>query len=87
VLTRAIELRDILDVAQIGHPRIGRCYAQDLIVVAHLVPHPEHSDRPAGDQAAREGRLLEQDKRVERVAVVGERVFDEAIVGRTVRPS
>jgi hypothetical protein len=50
-------------------------------VEAHLVPHPEHPDRPAGDQAAGEGGLIENHQRIERVAVVGKRVLDEAIVG------
>src|SRR5258708_14249987 len=78
----AVELGNVADVAQMGHPRIRRSRAQDLVVVAHLVPHPEHPDRSAGDQATREGRLVEKDERVKRGPVVGERVLDEAIVGR-----
>ena len=37
------------------------------------------------DQAAREGRLVEQDQRVERVAVLGQGVGDEPVVGRVER--
>ena len=37
------------------------------------------------DQAARKGRLVEQDQRVERVAVLGQRVGDEPVVGRVDR--
>jgi hypothetical protein len=33
------------------------------------------------DQAAREGRLVQEDQRVKRVAVVRERVLDESVVG------
>ena len=59
--------------------------AEDLVVAAGLVGHPEHADRAAADQAARERRLLEEDQRVERVAVQAEGVLDEAVVGRVRR--
>src|SRR5690606_5076680 len=49
---------------------------------ALLVLHPEHADRARPDEAAREGRLLHEDERVERVAVLAEGVLDEPVVGR-----
>jgi hypothetical protein len=42
----------------------------------------EHPDRSDADRAAGECRLGDEDERVERVAVLTERVDDEAIVGR-----
>ena len=62
-----------------------RGHAQHLVVAAGLVGHPEHADRAARDEAAREGRLLQDDERVERVAVLAEGVLDEAVVGRVGR--
>ena len=62
----------------------GSCagHAQHLVVAAGLVRHPEHADRAAADQAAGEGRLLQDHQRVQRVAVLAEGVLDEAVVGR-----
>ena len=64
--------------------RRGSCdgHAEDLVVAAGLVGHAEHADRAAVDEAAREGRLLQEHERVERVAVLAEGVLDEAVVGR-----
>src|SRR5690606_16263444 len=56
--------------------------AQQLVVATRLVRHTEHADRPAADQTARERRLVQDDQRVQRVAVLTERVLDEAVVGR-----
>jgi hypothetical protein len=42
---------------------------------ALLVPHPEHPDHPAGDEAAGEGGSVEHE-RAERITVVGQRFFD-----------
>ena len=42
----------------------------------------KHGDRRDRDEAARERRLGDADHRVERVAVLAERVGDEAVVGR-----
>ena len=57
-------------------------HAEHLVVAALLVGHPEHADGAGLDQAAGERRLLDQHERVERVAVLAERVLDEAVVGR-----
>ena len=60
-------------------------HAEDLVVAAGLVGHPEHADRAAVDQAAGERRLLQQHQRVERVAVEAEGVLDVAVVGGVLR--
>jgi hypothetical protein len=57
-------------------------HAEDLVVPALLVLHPEHADRAGPDQAARKGRLLDQDQRVQRVPVLAEAVLDEPVVRR-----
>ncbi len=59
-----------------------RGHAQQLVVAAGLVRHPEHADGAALDEAAGEGRLVQNDQRVQRVAVLAEGVLDEAVVGR-----
>src|SRR5689334_19218701 len=79
---QAVELRDVVDVTQVLHTRVRRGHAQQLVVAARLVRHPEHADRTALDEAAREGRLVQDDQRVQRVAVLAEGVLDEAVVGR-----
>ena len=56
--------------------------AEQFLVGAGLVGHPEHPDRAAADQAAGEGRLVEQHQRVERVAVATEGVLDKPVVRR-----
>jgi hypothetical protein len=52
-----VELRHVMDVAQVLLPRVGGRHGQDLVVQALLVPHAEHPDDPAGDQAAGQGVL------------------------------
>ena len=71
----------MVDVAQVLLARVVGRDAEDLVVAALLVGHPEHADRAAEDQAARERRLRQQHQRVERIAVLAERVLDEAVVG------
>src|SRR2546421_7349411 len=55
---QAVELGDVVDVAQVLDARVRRRHAQELVVAAGLVRHAEHADRTALDQAAREGRLV-----------------------------
>ena len=57
-------------------------HAQHLVVAAGLVGHLEHRDRARLDDAAGEHRLGQQNQRIERVAVLAERVLEEAVVGR-----
>jgi hypothetical protein len=77
-----LEFRHVVDVAQVLHPGVGGGHAQHLVVAAHLVPHPEHPDDAAVDQAAGEGRFVEEYQRVQRIAVLAQRVLDEAVVRR-----
>jgi hypothetical protein len=75
-----VELRHVAHVAQVLQPRVGRRDAEHLVVSAGLVGHPEHPDRAALDQTARERRLLQDHECVERVAVQAQRVLDVAVV-------
>jgi hypothetical protein len=73
-----------LHVVEIPHlvpARIAQGHADDLGVRALLVFHPEDPDRPGPHPAAGEDRFLQQHQGVQRVAVLGQRVRDEAIVG------
>src|SRR3984957_2263900 len=65
-----VELRNVLELAQVLLPRVAGRHADDLVVAALLVGHPEHPDRAAADQAAGERGFLDQDQGVERVAVL-----------------
>ena len=56
--------------------------ADQLGVHTLLVAHGEHAEDPRPDHAAGEGRIGDQDQRVERVAVAGQGVRDEAVVRR-----
>src|SRR5690242_2406606 len=80
-----VELGYVLELAQVLLPRVAGRDADDLVVTALLVRHPEHPDRAAADQAAGERGLLDQHHRVERVAVLAQGVRDEAVVGRVLR--
>ena len=55
-------------------------HAEHLVVDSLVVLHPEQRDRLDRDDAARKGRLGDADHRVERVAVLAERVGNEAVV-------
>src|SRR5690606_26937924 len=77
---QAVEVRDVVDVLAPRGALVTRRHAEHLVVAAGLVAHAEHAQRAALDQAAGEGRLLEQHERVERVAVLAERALDEAVV-------
>src|SRR6185437_16105257 len=74
----------VLDVVDVGHSferRVARRDTQELLVRTLLVLHVEDADRAHPDPAAREGRVGDEDERVERVSVLGERPLDEAVVG------
>ena len=77
-----VELGHVGDVLQMGHPRVARGYAKELVVRPLLVGHLEHPDDPRGDQATRKRRLFKQHERVKRVTVSAQGVLDEPVVGR-----
>ncbi|OEI68786.1 hypothetical protein Cus16_1270 [Curtobacterium sp. ER1/6] len=62
--------------------RVLRGDHEDLRVVAGLVAHLEDADRTDLDAHTREGRVLEQQQRVHGVAVVGQGLLEEPVVGR-----
>jgi hypothetical protein len=76
-----VELGHVVDVAEVLHPRVVRRDGEHLVVGAVLVGHLEHADDPAGDEAPREGRLIEEYEGVQRVTVLGQGVLDVAVVG------
>jgi hypothetical protein len=82
---QAVVLGEVMDVAQVLGARVHGRDAQDLVVAALLVLHAEHADGAGLDQTAGKGRLLDQHERVERVAVLTERVLDEPVVGGVLR--
>src|SRR5581483_9403658 len=72
----------VLQAADVVPPVVRRRSAQHLGVAARLVDHEEGGDGAGVDVAARERGLVHQHQGVERVAVLTERVGDEAVVGR-----
>jgi hypothetical protein len=80
-----VELREMSDVLQVLLPRVVRRDAEDLVVTALLVLHPVHPDRTTPDQAPGKGRLLQQHQRVERIAVLAQRLLDEPVVRGVLR--
>jgi len=73
-------LRDVGQVPDPGLADVVRGDPEDLRVRTALVGHPEDSDRAHGHQAAGEGRLLQPDEHVDRLAVLGEGPQDLAVV-------
>src|SRR5213082_613720 len=49
-----VVLGHVLELAQVLLPRVAGRDADDLVITALLVRHPEHPDRAAADQAAGE---------------------------------
>ena len=72
--------RDVVDVVDAHPGRVAKRHEDDLLVAALLVGHVEDADDARADAATGEGRLADEDERVERVAVLTERTFDEAVV-------
>jgi len=70
-----------MDLDDLRAHRVAQRDAHELVVGALLVDHAEDGHRPDADPAAREGRVADEDERVEGVAVLAERPFDEAVVG------
>ena len=56
--------------------------AEDLLVLAGLVVHLQHADGPARHEASGERRRGHEQECVERIAVLAERLEQEAVVAR-----
>ena len=74
--------RQILDVLDIGPARFFRRHTDQLGVLAGFVAHVQHPDGSGLDPHAGIDRILEENERVERVAVARQGVRNEAVVGR-----
>src|SRR5450755_457400 len=72
----------VLELRVVAPVRVVRRYAQDLVVAAVLIAHPEYADRPDLDQAPGEGGFRDANERIEWIAVIGQRLREEAVVGR-----
>ena len=67
------------------HARVTGWHTQELVIATRLIGHAEHADGAASDDDAGEGRLLEEDERVEGVSIKAQRVVDESVVVRISR--
>ena len=76
---------EVADVVDVLPPRLVGLDADHLGVAAGLVLHPHHADGAGVDPAAGEGGVLGEHQHVERVAVLGEGVGDEPVLGRVGR--
>jgi hypothetical protein len=72
----------VVEISDVRPHGILERHAEDLLVRALLVAHPEQPDRTGGDPASRERRLAHEHQRVERVPVAREGALDEAVVRR-----
>src|SRR5471030_443241 len=72
---------NVVDVGG-AHPRgLAQGNADHLVVWALFVLHVKDADRTHADPTAWERRLTDEDECVEWVAILGEGVLDEAVVG------
>src|SRR5215203_4374636 len=78
-------LANVVDVSNVVSADIRRRNADDLVVTAGLIPHPEHGDGSTGDQAPWKRRLRHEHQGVERITVLTECPLDEAIIGGILR--
>ena len=74
--------RQVREVERVLPAGLRRRDAQDLGVGAGLVLHPHEADGPGLDPHPGEDGVLEEHEGVERIAVLAQRVGQEAVVGR-----
>src|SRR5690606_7578793 len=77
---QAVELRDVGELLTAHLTAVTHRHCHDLVVAARLIAHAEHAQRTAADQAAREGRLLEQHQAVQRIPILTEGPLDEPVI-------
>ena len=73
--------RDVIDINRIAPSGFAVVNTQNLGVAASVIGHPHHADGADMNPAPREGGVLGEYKDIERVAVLRERVGDEAVLG------
>jgi len=74
--------REIVELVHLDPFRIVQRHAENLVVDAGLVAHAEDPERPYFDPAPRKGGLVDEHERVEVLLILGQRLFEEAVVGR-----
>jgi hypothetical protein len=74
-------LRQVVEVVIVAVLRVVAVDADDLLVALALVHQRQHADRLGAQDRQRRHRLLHQHQHVQRVAVVAQRLRDEAVVG------
>ena len=75
-----VELRHVVDVAQMLQTGSATGTQMSLSSPAGLVGHAEHADRAAPDEAAGERRFCDEDQVVQRIAILTEGVVHESVV-------
>ena len=76
---------DVLEGAVLRVSGISGRNTEHLVVATGLVMHPEHADGAHAHVASRERRRVEQHPHVKGIAVFGQGVRDEPVVGRVLR--
>ena len=76
-------LNVILDVVDVLVPLVADIIddAEQFVVAACFVGHLKHTDRAGLNDHAGEYRLRKNDQRIERIAILTERVVNKAVVG------
>ena len=64
----------------VAQRQLGRRNGNDLLVLAGIVFHDKHADRPDIDDAARHQRARVADQHVDRIAIARQRVRHEAVI-------
>src|ERR1035437_10163366 len=71
---------DVADILHVGEARVRCRHRENRRLPLPAFGHPEHSDWPHGDVAARKSRLLEEDENAQRRTVLGTGPRREAVV-------
>jgi hypothetical protein len=73
--------RDVIDIDRIAPSGLAVVNTQNLGVAASIIDHPHHANWADMNPTSREGGVLGEYEDIERVAVFGECVGDEAVLG------
>ena len=73
--------RDVIDIDCVSPTWFTMMHTQNLGVATSIIGHPHHADGANMNPASREGGVLGEYEDIERVAILRERVGDEAVLG------